>query len=1273
MAHPNPIKIYSIVSKGCIFFDNSTVSPKFLGTVEAAIHPVLADRIVVSRLDRVRQDGVTPRTLFRRLNPDRVQNQAGVFLTDIGFSVQDVIDYINGESNKSDVVTSGSVFPQSETLDFTRDETNTSVLFSNGDHHGINALKAVAKDNGKLGIFTIRGDVELYELDHDKATIEGSAPVSTTIEGVVNDLNAFFTLSALSGSVTAAPVYTQQDGVNLAWNESMTHNPTGDGLYGKPTTGTAYHGARVWTTETINEPGEYFTFEVRNMVAGGGPLLGIGLWSEGDGDLAEVQDDSLSNSGHHGYWFSTWLYNYSGYSAPWTTYGSNSNLSYGPGWSYYGNDKMFRYSDANLAFRDGGNALFKCGITDDGFVGVWYYDVEVEGRDGGYGARSNEWILIARSGTPVPEGEFGLMVKIPTTSAQIMTSPKRFASDPAAPTLYYRYIESPDGQYHYPLFASAEEANWVDEQNGGTGTSHTHVYPDDPTNTIWYMPDNGNTMPMHSPTPPLNTAEITYTEIPTLADGGFGPAAFSGSNITVSEGDTLNIQTQPADTYYITTISGAPAGVVVTSDGRIVGSAPEVTGDNVTNPSDEYTITVYRTNDYGTSTGTFLLTVNNLTPPVTVPNGFTLEQGTLNPDGSLGSDSVVSIDGGLEVGKRYVVPVSWTNLNVLPFVDGALDKAFFGVPKTTANWSDVDLHEDFDAVMRWEWVSNSSHKSSVSTGDSSNANHNTVSSMTNAYWNYAIEWDGTDLRVFRSSSLSDLQSKHSSELTSVSYVYAGYTAQSGTLPLVFATKTGGSMAISTSGMQVIDIPAAPLVGGQTDVGIPYTPSYTFSIGSTHSAREYYYAGDDAYDIYGIDDIGMSGSFLEVNFKDSASMYAFRDGGTTVSISSDDGTDPAWEFVDADVASNVYTTSAAYNYLLIQLHSAAGGSSNWNDMVAYVASGEDTNLVDIEFSTPVAPILTPWTKALDFSGSSERAMQVTTSSSWNALRMRGYAVSVGMPTDLSKTSGSGTSCPWATAVVFKSDGNNSNQHIWNQGEGSGNTDDNIYLRIDADDHLRFGWGRNGSLNEIKIAHNIDVSKWHAVYIAHNGYRSNVPSEQNLADAFDIYMMSSADNFDAISANLSVPSAGQSNGLGWSSTGRMDRKVEGDFTVGGRGANRNFHGKVAAMNVVTLEQNKTMPDTDEVKMLLTDPVRWVQDYRAGGTFRMAGASTSGTWNGVSQFYHGTGVQMWLMGDTSTDSYSNMIRNYVYPSDQNYTKLNMISMVSNDIQTVNIPGLS
>ena len=433
--------------------------------------------------------------------------------------------------------------------------------------------------------------------------------------------------------------------------------------------------------------------------------------------------------------------------------------------------------------------------------------------------------------------------------------------------------------------------------------------------------------------------------------------------------------------------------------------------------------------------------------------------------------------------------------------------------------------------MRWEWTGEYYHKVSLSVGGGPNANHVTImSSPKAAYYHQAIEWDGTDLVVIRTSDLADLTSKHVSELDpSKVYKVEGYTAQSGTLPLVFATKSGGSMLITTSGMQVIDTPVEP-------------------------------------------------------------------------------------------------------------------------------------------STP---ILTPWTKALDFSGSSERAQMVSNSSSWLPLRMRDYSALVPLNADTSKTSSYGTACPWATAIVFRSDMHSSNQHIWNLGEGAGSTDDNIYLRQSASGTLHFGWGRDGALNECAIGNVNSSTGWHGLYIAHTGARfsGSDATAANLADAFSIRRMGSewAQPFDSLGSELSTSG-------NWVTTGgRMDRKVEGDFTIGGRGSNRSFHGKIASMVLVTLELDTAMPDDDEAKMLITDPVRWIQDYREGGTFRMSGSNTGGTWNAVSGFYHSTGVQMWLMGDTSADSYSNMIRNYVYPSDQNYTKLNMISMVSNDIQNVNINGLS
>ena len=51
----------------------------------------------------------------------------------------------------------------------------------------------------------------------------------------------------------------------------------------------------------------------------------------------------------------------------------------------------------------------------------------------------------------------------------------------------------------------------------------------------------------------------------------------------------------------------------------------------------------------------------------------------------------------------------------------------------------------------------------------------------------------------------------------------------------------------------------------------------------------------------------------------------------------------------------------------------------------------------EYTEPTAPsILTNWNKALDFSGSSERALQVSNNTTYNPLRMNGLATTAGLP-------------------------------------------------------------------------------------------------------------------------------------------------------------------------------------------------------------------------------------------------------------------------------------
>ena len=326
------------------------------------------------------------------------------------------------------------------------------------------------------------------------------------------------------------------------------------------------------------------------------------------------------------------------------------------------------------------------------------------------------------------------------------------------------------------------------------------------------------------------------------------------------------------------------------------------------------------------------------------------------------------------------------------------------------------------------------------------------------------------------------------------------------------------------------------------------------------------------------------------------------------------------------------------------------------------------------ATDVAPVQTndtPWTKALDFSGNNEHAKQVSNLSRTNPLFMGGTSWTAAAPTTTGYTSNDTNARPWATAIVFETDRHYSNQHIWNSGEGSSTNADNMYLRLTAAGSLIFGWGREGvGYNECRIANqSINSLTWYGVYIAHSGVRlsgSNATAA-NLADCFDIRIMSSATSFASVGNNLSVTA-------NWTSTGaRMDRAVTGNFTIAGRGSNRNFHGKVASMVVTTIRRNQPMPDTTEIETMITDPESWVDDYRVGNLYR--GSDNNGDTGNFQKdhFLAYQSTQVWLMGDGTSDSYANGIRNNLYPADQNYTKLQLNSMVSNDFQTVNISGLT
>lgn len=1123
------IRITRNAAGNCINFVGSSMPAYFNACLSGEVDA--DDNTLVNVINDVQSEAQgDTRYEFYQIPYTELSDKDGASFAD----AQAAADYITAQGN---VIGSGGDVGNDltgESVDFRLDQTSTSIIMDNGSHYGVNTIKAVPDTDGTIHIHSIGEGIptgseeasenNLYEgLDHTLVTISGNA-VSGGLNDVVNALNELFTVGAFTSVVISDPYSTMVADVNgtVTTGSIVGTNgvdPIGDDIFGADATG-SLNGYK--TTETIDQAGEYFTFDIRNE-----GQLGFGLIvsdaAYAAGDYASGSNSSYinpatfgtSNSAHYGFQWSHWFHPTP--NGSWTNYGAKTGYVMGPAW--YNSNTEFEARDEWIA---GTPIKIRVGIDENGYIAVWSL------KDDG-----TTWALHARSNYPVPDGfEAHLGIKMGDTNARLYTQPKVHLLEPAAPTMYFRWIESPDGTYQYPLFASEEEANYYDQNHDGTtgsGTSSAQIFADDATNTTWYAPTTGFTNNGSAePTGTFESNTINWTEITSLTNADLVPAAYTSQTIEVNELSAVNIQTAPADAGYSTTLTDNDASGLTIFNGDINGTAPEVTSDNVVNPSDDYTFTVTRTNSYGSSTGTLTVRVINLTAPtVTAISGFTWEATStaLVDADTMDDGSVISIDDTVADGRRLIIPQAWVESYILPALAASGDEVFMGVAASGAAWGTLEA-ADFDLYLKWEYTSASSHTLTLG-GSGLTSQTLTINSLTDAFYDYAFEMDGTDAHA-----------------------------------------------------------------------------------------------------------------IACNVNAINTEPAVNDGGSF---------------------SNTLTKASMTAPITIHI----GVNSSQMDFAT-------TNLTEIDI--PTVSTLTNWTKALDFSGSSERAEMVSSNTS-NQPIAQASGVTVSGSASANTTSPSSSARPWAIACVFRIDGNSSNQHIWNQGEGAGSTDDNIYLRLDASRNLYFGWGRSGATNEGIVQNTLNTSRWYGVYIGYTGERLSGAnaSGTNLADCFDIRTMSGADNFASLSSNGSVPFMWNNGQTG----ARMDRTVAGSFTVGGRGSNRNFHGKVASTVVTTLKLNTAMPNATEIEMMITDPMQWIQDYKVGQTYRRPYQGTNSTnWQIGSTsglWYPANSTQVWLMGDGPNDSYSNMIRNQANTSDQNYTKLNMLSMVSNDIQNVTINGLS
>ena len=599
----NRIKIYGDVVKGCIFFDGSTVEPKFLGTIFAEIKADETDRIIIYRTDR--QDSLgNNRQLFKRIQPERIQDKDAVDLVSgLGYSIQAVVDYINAQASLT-----ASTNPVVNTslngldVDFKLDTTNTSIILDNGYQYGVNTIKALNTGDGLITLKSIQDARVLFtELDYTKVDINGVDAVGG-LNDVINVLNELFTVGAFESIVISDPHSTlvaDLSGINTTGGLVGTAiNPSGTDIGAGVVA--HYNKGGYKSTETIDQAGEYFTFNMRNE-----GIFGACLVLD---DVADAQGNSTyadptkfcdgAGDGNHGIQWGVFFHPSS--DGPSTYYGAQTGAVDGSGWS--GVD-AFRYSNDGANWLAGNAEEFRIGIDANSFISMEYYNND-----------TSLWVVVSRTNYPVGYNvKFHLGIKFCDSVVRLVDNPKVHLLEAAAPTMYFRYIESPDANYEYPLFVTEAESNYYDLNNGGTGTSHTHTYVDDPTSTTWYMPDNGATM-TETVVPSgayltFMSAAVTYTEITSLTNSDLTPSAFTFSDISQEEGTSVNLPLYPAGASFSqsATISPNTSGLVYnTSSHYLQGTLADVGADTV------YTVTVIRANSYGSTTSTFTITATDV-------------------------------------------------------------------------------------------------------------------------------------------------------------------------------------------------------------------------------------------------------------------------------------------------------------------------------------------------------------------------------------------------------------------------------------------------------------------------------------------------------------------------------------------------------------------------------------------------------------------------------------------------------------------------------------
>ena len=304
------VKIFGDASQGSLFFEGSPHPPAPLGgIVVASAHPTLEFRIRVVRNDQFQKNGVDPRVLFKRMRMTRVRNKDDQRLVeDLGYTRQQVIDYINDEANRKsneiDFQKDGSIVGSGNTINFTGGIENVTVS---------NDVATIAIN--QVGITTSGGYVGtgITLFDFRGSGVSTVTPVTSGIttvffEGGSGSAGNPVTSGTVTGAGSTTLRLTLDDSTNVDIDVTSMRSTTAIG------SSTAYfflnNGAQLANNQHDKAGGVvFYGTKIRRgeeLVFGlPSDNLHIGIWDGGNGVTGVTNVNNKSN------WSTKWAYDVS--------------------------------------------------------------------------------------------------------------------------------------------------------------------------------------------------------------------------------------------------------------------------------------------------------------------------------------------------------------------------------------------------------------------------------------------------------------------------------------------------------------------------------------------------------------------------------------------------------------------------------------------------------------------------------------------------------------------------------------------------------------------------------------------------------------------------------------------------------------------------------------------------------------------------------------------------------------------------------------------------